>query len=142
MVVVERADDAEKRGARVRAWITGRGERGDDRPRVGWGRAPSWPQAARAVREAAAGRRIDLVVSGANGTGYDDREAAALDEGLGARVPALRLGPAVGESFSLPAQRLVAAVHAVEGGEKLIHRVLVPAFAQGGANVAVVVERA
>jgi 3-oxoacyl-[acyl-carrier-protein] synthase II len=142
MVVVERADDAAKRGARVRAWLVGRGERGDDRPRVGWGRSPSWPEAARAVREAAAGRRIDLVMTGANGTAYDAREEAAIDEGLGGKAPFLRLVPAVGESFSSAAQRLVAAVHVVEREPKTIARVLVPAFAQGGANVAVVLERA
>ncbi|HEY2744202.1 MAG TPA: beta-ketoacyl synthase N-terminal-like domain-containing protein, partial [Polyangia bacterium] len=37
LLIVEREDDAKKRGARVRAWVTGRGERSDDRPRVGWG---------------------------------------------------------------------------------------------------------
>lgn len=142
MVVVEREDDAKRRGARVRAWVSGRGERSDDRPRVGWGQAAAWPEAARAVREAAAGRRIDLVVCGANGSGYDAREAAALDEALGAKVPLLRLLPAIGESFSSAAQRLVAAVHVVERGSSSMNRVLVPAFAQGGANVAVVVERA
>ena len=142
MMIVEREDDAKKRNARVRAWVTGRGERSEDRPRVGWGSAPSWPEAARAVREAATGRRIDLVVSGANGTAYDAREAAALDEGLGARVPLLRLVPSIGESLSSAAQRLVAAVHIVERGTPGIERVLVPAFAQGGANVAVVLERA
>ena len=30
----------------------GRGESGDDRPRVGWGAGAAWPEAARAVREA------------------------------------------------------------------------------------------
>ncbi|HEY2743729.1 MAG TPA: hypothetical protein VGL86_03870, partial [Polyangia bacterium] len=99
-------------------------------------------EAARAVREAAAGGRIDLVISGANGSAYDAREAATLDEGLGARVPVLRLLPAIGESLSSAAQRLVAAVHVVERGTPGIARVLVPAFAQGGANVAVVLERA
>ncbi|MCA1663447.1 MAG: hypothetical protein LC659_04115 [Myxococcales bacterium] len=141
MLVVERQEDAQKRNARVRACVTGRGERGEDRPRVGWGSAPSWPEAARAVQQAAAGRPIDLVVCGANGSAYDARETAAIDEGLGARVPMLRLVPAIGESFSSAAQRLVAAVHVVERATPGIERVLVPTFAQGGANVAVVLER-
>ena len=143
MLLVEREDDARKRGARIRAVVSGRGERGDDRARVGFGAGEAWAEAARAVREAASGRAIDLVMSGANGSAYDARELAALDEGLGAKVPTLRLVQLIGESFSSGAQRLVAAVHVVERAEpKSIARVLVPAFAQGGANVAVVLERA
>jgi 3-oxoacyl-[acyl-carrier-protein] synthase II len=142
MLVVERADDAEKRGARVRAWVTGRGERSDHRPRVGWGKQGAWPEAARAVREAAAGRSIDLVISGANGTAYDARERATIDEALGKELRTLRVVSAIGESLSSAAQRLVAAVHVVERGTPGIERVLVPAFAQGGANVAVVLEHA
>lgn len=141
MLLVEREEDARMRGARVRALVVGRGETSDDRPRVGWGKA-AWPEAARAVREAAAGRRIDLVMSGANGSSYDAREQAAIDEGVGARVPMLRLVPLVGESFSSAALRLVAAVHVLEREPKTIERVLVPSFAQGGANVVVVLERA
>ncbi len=140
MLLVEREADAAKRGARVRAFVAGRGERGDDRPRVGWGHADRWPEAARAVREAAAGRGIDAVLSGANGTAYDAREAAAVREGLGAAPPATSIVAQIGESFSSAAQRLIAAVHALEAGGA--GRVLVPAFAQGGANVAVVLERA
>ena len=140
MMLVEREDDAKKRGARIRAVVTGRGERGEDRARVGWGRGEAWAEAARAVREAVAGRAVDLVVSGANGSAYDAREAAAVREGLdGATPPALAIVPRTGESFSSPAQRLLAAVHALEAGRA--SRALVPAFAQGGANVAVVLER-
>jgi 3-oxoacyl-[acyl-carrier-protein] synthase II len=144
MLLVEREDDAKKRGARIRAVVSGRGERGDDRARVGFGAGDAWVGAVRAVREATAlHETIDLVMSGANGSAYDARELAALDEGLGRKVPTLRLVQLVGESFSSGAQRLVAAVHVVEREQpKSIARVLVPAFAQGGANVAVVVERA
>jgi 3-oxoacyl-[acyl-carrier-protein] synthase II len=140
MLLVEREDDARKRGATVRAYVAGRGERGDDRARVGWGRAADWPEAARAVRDAAAGRAIDAVVSGANGSAFDAREAAALRAGLGATPPATTLVPRIGESFSSAMFRLLAAVHALESDGAA--RVLVPAFAQGGANVAVVLERA
>ena len=140
MMIVEREEDAHKRGAKIRALVSGRGERGDDRPRVGWGHAGAWPEAARAVRQAVAGRAVDAVVSGAHGSAYDAREAAAIAEGLdGASAPAIAIVPAIGESFSAAAQRLVAAVHALERGGRT--RVLVPAFAQGGADVAVVLER-
>jgi 3-oxoacyl-[acyl-carrier-protein] synthase II len=142
MLLVEREEDATKRGAKIRALIAGRGERGDDRARVGWGRADgnaAWPEAARAVREAAAGRRIDAVLSGANGTAFDAQEAAALKEGLGATPPSTSIVARVGESFSSAILRLLAAVHTLETGG--VERVLVPAFAQGGANVAVVLER-
>lgn len=141
MLLVEREDDAAQRGARIRAVVAGRGERGDDRARVGWGRGDGWAEAARAVREAVAGRPVDLVVGGGNGSAYDAREAAALRDGLGgATPPLLSIVPQIGESFSSPVQRLVAAVHAIDAGRAA--RVLVPAFAQGGANVAVVLERA
>jgi 3-oxoacyl-[acyl-carrier-protein] synthase II len=142
MLLVEREEAARARGATIRAWVAGRGERGDDRARVGWGRAGgngSWLEAARAVREAAAGRRIDAVLSGANGTAFDAHEAAAVHDGLGAAPPSTSLVGRVGESFSSPIFRLLAAVHTLESGTA--ERVLVPAFAQGGANVAVVLER-
>jgi 3-oxoacyl-[acyl-carrier-protein] synthase II len=139
MLLVEREDDARKRGAKILARVSGRGERGDDRPRVGWGRPGAWPEAARAVREAVAGRAIDRVFGGANASAYDAHEAAALAEAFGGTPPpSVSIVPRIGESFSSAAQRLAAAVHAVATHE----RVLVPAFAQGGANVAVVLERA
>ena len=142
MMLVEREDDAQKRGARIRAVVAGRGERGEDRARVGWGgKGGTWAEAARCVRDAVAGRAVDLVVSGANGSADDAREAAAVREGLGgATPPCLSIVPRVGESFSSPVVRLLAAVHMIEGGRAA--RVLVPAFAQGGANVALVLERA
>jgi 3-oxoacyl-[acyl-carrier-protein] synthase II len=140
MLLVEREDDAKKRGARVRAVVAGRGERGDDRARVGFGAGDAWGEAARAVREAVAGRAVDGVMSGANGSAYDVREAVVLRQSLGTTPTAIALVPRIGESFSSGAQRLVAAVHALERGGAT--RLLVPAFAQGGANVAVVLERA
>ena len=62
-----------------------------------------------------------------------------MHEGLGAAPPSTSLVARVGESFSSAIQRLLAAVHILESGT--VERVLVPAFAQGGANVAVVLER-
>ncbi len=87
MMIVEREDDAKKRGAKIRAYVSGRGERGDDRPRVGWGHAAAGPEAARAVRQAVAGGAVDAIVSGANGTAYDAREAAALGDALDGAAP-------------------------------------------------------
>ncbi|MDB4969609.1 MAG: 3-oxoacyl-[acyl-carrier-protein] synthase / Chain length factor [Myxococcales bacterium] len=140
MMLVEREADARKRGANIRAWVNGRGESSDDRPRVGWGGAASWPEAARAVREAAGGRHIDHVVSGANGTRYDAREIAAVSDGLGATPPSVTPIAQIGESFSSGMQRLLCAVFLLE--RRGAERVLVPSFAQGGANVALVLERA
>ena len=140
MLLVEREADANRRGAPIRALVAGRGERGDDRARVGWGGGASWPEAERAVEQAAGGRRVDAVLSGANGTAYDAREAAALQQGLGATPLTTAIVARIGESFSSAIQRLLAAVHLLERGDAA--RVLVPAFAQGGANVAVILERA
>jgi hypothetical protein len=105
------------------------------------------------VREAAAGRRIDWIASGNNGTTYDPHEAAALQAGLEASPPSSSILGATGESFSSAMLRVLAAIFALER-QKLpgagparpasapVERVLVPTFAQGGANVAVVLERA
>ena len=149
MLLLERADDAERRGARVRARVVGRGESGDDRPRVGWGHAAAWPQAARAVRDAAAGQRIDWVASGANGTSLDSRERDAVAAGLGALPPASSILTHTGDSFSSAMLRVLGAIFALEqqrlpglGRAATVERVLVPSFAQGGANVAVVLARA
>jgi 3-oxoacyl-[acyl-carrier-protein] synthase II len=137
MLLLEREPDARARGARMRALVTGRGESADERPRIGWGNAPSWPGAARAVAEAAGNRAVDLVESGKNGTRYDAREEAAVVAGLGKKPDERAIVPFVGESLSSAAQRMVAAVLRLEHGAR---RVLVPSFAQGGANVAVVFE--
>ncbi|HEX6838807.1 MAG TPA: beta-ketoacyl synthase N-terminal-like domain-containing protein [Polyangia bacterium] len=139
VLLVEREADALQRGARIRAVVVGRGERGDDRSRVGWAGRGGWAEAARVVRYSVGERAVDLVMSGANGSGYDAREAEAL-RAAAVAAPASAIVPRIGESFSSGAQRLLAAVHAIEAGRAA--RVLVPAFAQGGANVAVVLERA
>jgi 3-oxoacyl-[acyl-carrier-protein] synthase II len=165
VVIVEREDDARRRGARVRAVVAGRGETGEDRPRVGWGHAGAWPAAARAVKAAAAGARIDFVAGAGNGTALDERELHAVAEGLGALPPTASIVAQTGESFATASLRLLAAIFALERQTlpatvglaaplppfrdqllaeprpAVVERVLVPVFAQGGANVAVVLTR-
>ncbi len=168
LVVIEREDDARARGARIRALITGRGESGESRPRVGWGHGATFTEAARAVGKAASGTGpIDYVAGSGNGTSLDVRELTAVREGLGGKLPLVSsiLGQ-TGESFSSGMLRFGSALYALErqavpgtlGLSRAesafdpslvrswraasIARVLVPSFAQGGANLALVVERA
>jgi 3-oxoacyl-[acyl-carrier-protein] synthase II len=166
LVCLEREDDAKKRGARIRALIAGRGESGDRRPRTGWGKEGGFDEAPRAIRDAVAGRpeRIGWVAGSGNGTLLDDRELEAVKAGLDGRLPPVSsiLGQ-TGESFSSGMLRLCAAIYALERqavpgtvGLKhsrdvnIVHNpqplstnaVLIPSFAQGGANLALVVERA
>lgn len=153
VVIVERAEDAAKRGAKILARVAGRGEAGEDRPRVGWGHAASWPAAARAVSAAAKDGVVDAVMSGANGTAFDAREQAAIADGLGATADGrgaatAELVPLVGESFASSMMRVLGALFALAAqtlpgapATRRIDRVLVPSFAQGGANVAVVLAR-
>ena len=143
MLLLEREDDAVGAAPASAPGSPAAASAATIAPRVGWGHpttTDSWPEAARAVREAAAGRRIDAVVSGANGSAYDAHEAAALRAGLGAAPPSTSMVARIGESFSSAIQRLLAAVHLLER-DRAVERVLVPAFAQGGANIAVVLER-
>jgi 3-oxoacyl-[acyl-carrier-protein] synthase II len=169
MLLVEREDSARQRGARIRARIGGRGESGEARPRVGWGgggERGAWPGAAQAARAAAAGARIDWVAGGGNGTALDERELASLDEGLGGLPPTSSILGLTGESFSSAMLRVLAALFAIErntipGTAGMVEpptrfapslvattrsaevaRVLVPSFAQGGANIALTLERA
>jgi 3-oxoacyl-[acyl-carrier-protein] synthase II len=168
LVVLEREEDARARGARIRAVISGRGETGESRPRVGWGHGPSFLEGSRAVSRAVAGTGpIDYVAGSGNGTSLDVRELQAVREGLGGKLPPVSsiLGQ-TGESFSSGMLRLGSALYALErqavpgtlglsraesGYDSSlvrswraasITRVLVPSFAQGGANLAVVVEKA
>jgi 3-oxoacyl-[acyl-carrier-protein] synthase II len=166
LVLLEREEDARRRGAKIRALVDGRAETGEDRPRIGWGRAPSWPEAARAVREAAAGRAISWVAGGGNGSRLDEPELDAIASGLGTLPPVSSILALTGESFSSGMLRLLAGVLALErqllpGTAGLsqplsrfadaivrtpraaaVEHVLVPSFSQGGANAALVLSRA
>jgi 3-oxoacyl-[acyl-carrier-protein] synthase II len=162
-LVLEREEDARRRGARVRARLAGLAERGEDRPRIGWGRAPAWPEAARVVRSACGGRSIDWVAGGGNGGALDERELDAIGEGLGRLPPVSSVLAQTGESLSSAMLRVAAALYALErqvlpGTAGLlrpigrfapsllqeprraaVENVLVASFAQGGADAALVV---
>lgn len=167
-LVLERHDDARRRGAPVRARLHGVRESGDRRPRVGWGDGAPSPAAAADL--AALGRaleRVDWIAGSGNGTALDDAELRTLALAFGDTLPPLSsiLGQ-TGESFSSAALRLCAAVWALEE-QRLpatvglttappaqaaalvreprrasVERVLIPSLGQGGANVTVALGRA
>jgi 3-oxoacyl-[acyl-carrier-protein] synthase II len=171
VLCLEREEDARRRGARIRAVITGRGESGDARPRVGWGHSPAaFAEAARAIAGAVAQRgadRVSYVAGSGNGTSLDERELTAIRDGLSGRLPLTSsiLGQ-TGESFSSGILRFLSGIYALErqavpgtlglgraasafDGSLVrawraasIDAVLIPSFAQGGANVALLLERA
>ena len=117
MLLVEREDDAQKRGARIRASSPDAASAATiARASAGAG-AGGWPEAARACARPPPAAPSICVISGANGTAYDAREAdGARPRARRRRVPSCALVPRIGESFSSGAQRLVAAVHALERG--------------------------
>jgi 3-oxoacyl-(acyl-carrier-protein) synthase len=169
ILALEREEDARRRGAPIRAVLSGRGERGEVRPRVGWGHAERWPEAEEAVRRAitSAGlgpSQLDWIVGGGNGGLRDLRELQTLRAACGGRLPPTSsfLG-LTGESLSSSMMRVAAAVLAieqqwlpptwgldavppgfeesllVEGRPAQVRHVLVPSIAQGGADLAFVV---
>lgn len=164
-LVVEREADTRRRGARVRALVCGRAETGESRPRVGWGRDASWPEAARSVALASRGleARVGYVAGAGNGSALDERELGAVQQGLGGHIPPTSSILALtGECMSTGLVRVLAAIYALErqrlpGTAGLLHPLaafsdalvqrprpaavdlaLVASFAQGGANAAVV----
>jgi len=162
--VLERADRA---STAPRALVTALAESGDDRPRLGWGRAPA-PAAVASLRGVArAVERVDWIAGAGNGSALDALELATLGAALGPMLPPLSsvLG-AAGESCASAALRLYAAVWALERQTlpasiglvsprpslaatlvsspraAAVERVLVPSLSQGGANVVVALARA
>jgi 3-oxoacyl-[acyl-carrier-protein] synthase II len=172
VLLLEREEDARRRGAKIRAVLVGRGETSEVRPRVGWGHASRWPEAERAVAQALAAAdpaRISWVIGAGNGTVLDEHELSTLRaafQSAGTGVPPVSsIAGQTGESFSSGMVRLAAAVLAGERGlipgtvglerpiagyedvvvrrartGQRLDRILVPSFAQGGANIALVVE--
>ena len=160
LLCLEREEDALKRGAHIRAVITGRGARDN---------LAGFAHAGRAVAGAVATRgadRVSYVAGSGNGTNLDDRELAALRDGLGGRLPLTSsILAQTGESFSSGILRVLSAIYALErqavpgtlGLSRAaspddtslvrtwraasIEAVLVPSFAQGGANLALLFER-
>ena len=168
VMVLERLPDAERRGAKVRAVLGRRGETSDSRPRVGWGEGRAGVQASRALQAALeGGPPIDWVAGSGNGTRLDDLELAVLTQTFqprGAVPPTSSILASTGESAASAMLRVCAAVRACEEGycpstlglvdpapqhgfllrgplHTKVGAVLVPSFAQGGSNTALVVER-
>jgi 3-oxoacyl-[acyl-carrier-protein] synthase II len=166
LFVLEREEDAKARGARIRARLLNCGESGDSRPRIGWGKAPDPSMGAEAVAEAVrTAPPIGWVAGGANGTELDQLEVEAVRRGVGALPPISSVLGQVGESHSSAMVRAATAVFALEDQrapgtvgltaplgapddpilraprDLKIEAVLVPTFSQGGANVAIVLER-
>jgi 3-oxoacyl-[acyl-carrier-protein] synthase II len=165
IIVLEREEDARRRGARVRAIVDGRAESGESRPRIGWGHEARWPDAERAIAEVVRGRAISWMSGQGNGSSLDERELHTVKEALGALPPTSSILPVIGETMSSGMMRICSALFALEkqtlpGTPGLseppagfaaqlvrdsraadVERVLVASFAQGGANAAVVLER-
>lgn len=126
MVVLERAEDAARRGARPLARIAGLGAAGEARARVGWSSAAGPGPAGSAVRAIQAAlaeadcppRAIDWVCGGGVGLAVDALEARAVEQAV--TVPAGRAAPhgsIVGQTGALlagDALRLAAAIYALE----------------------------
>ena len=166
IVLLERASDAQRRGARALGRVAGFAATGTRRPRIGWGQEHR--EATRAIREAIADAGIDpgeigWVAGGGNGLGLDALEAHAVRDAFERPVPhgsilgqtgefmasgALRIAAAL---FALERQRLpgtvgagefdpAAPVHSLVREARSAHlsAVLIPSLSQGGADAALV----
>ena len=163
VLVLERLDDAEKRGATIRAVLRHRAERSDGRPRVGWGEGRASEDAVAVIADVARHRTIDWVAGSGNGTRLDQLELSALQQALGTLPPISSILGHSGESAASAMLRIVAAIRACETGfipptlgvrsplhpsvltqplERDVRTVLVPSFGQGGSNAALLVEKA
>ncbi|MEO6951363.1 MAG: beta-ketoacyl synthase N-terminal-like domain-containing protein, partial [Polyangia bacterium] len=164
MLVLERLDDARRRGAPIRAILRHRAERSDGRPRVGWGEGRASDDAVATITDVVRGRTIDWIAGSGNGTRLDELELSALQQAFGGALPPTSSILAnSGESAASAMLRVVAAIGACETGwlpptlglsspldpavlaapiDRDVRTVLVPSFGQGGANAALLVERA
>lgn len=124
VVLLERAEDAAKRGAQVLAQVAGIGRGGDDRPRLGWsrpGEKPAIQGASAAVTGSlkAAGigpEDVDFIAGSGNGTELDLVESMALRQALGPaaeRVPIASVLGQTGEWLTSSGVRLAAALYAL-----------------------------
>lgn len=162
VLLLERESDARRRGATIRARLAAWSQTGDDRPRLGWGAPAAWPGAVRAVAQVGAG--VDWIVGQGNGTSLDESELAVYHAAFPAGLPPVTsiLGQ-IGECMATGLARVLAAIVGMEqrrllptigttspidpavvtrAREQAIAAVLVASFAQGGANLAVRLERA
>lgn len=169
VIVLEREEDARRRGVHRRGRLAGQGAAGDDRPRMGWGMV--WEGAARSMREAMAcagiePEQIDYVAGGGSGLALDELEVRAVDAALGVTRPIGSILGQTGEFLASGALRWAAALFALEkqclpgtvgAGEvdqewppidlvrsprpASVEAVLIPLLAKGGADAAVVFTR-
>jgi 3-oxoacyl-[acyl-carrier-protein] synthase II len=166
IILIEREDDARRRGVHIHAIIDGRAESGESRPRIGWGGSASFTRALQTVRDAVQGRPISWVAGQGNGTALDEHELETYMEAFASLPPVSSILAVTGESMSSAMIRVLAGVFALDrqmlpGTAELHHpasrfgssllretrsatveRVLVASFAQGGSNAAVILERA
>ena len=108
LFLLERADGAKARGARILARLSGLGRAGDDRPRIGWQRPFTDPAqhvigAADAVRQSLASAAldpadIDFIAGSGNGTELDAIETLALQNSLGAAAKTVPIASILGQS--------------------------------------------
>lgn len=166
VVLLERAADARRRGARTMARVAGFAATGDRRPRIGWGSERG--EATRAIREALRDAaldpgEVDWVAGGGNGLAVDALEAQAVHEAFERPVPQSSILGQTGEYMTSAALRIAAALFALDrqwlpgtvgAGEPdpaapvpglvrapraaRVRAVLVPSLSQGGADAAVV----
>lgn len=126
LFLLERADTAAARGAKVLARISGIGRSSDDRPRIGWQRpnqdlAAAAHHAAHSVTKSLAQAElepahIDFISGSGNGTVLDALETLALRQSLGKaaeQVPIASVLGQTGEWMTSAGVRIVAALYAL-----------------------------
>lgn len=106
MFVVERAERAAARGAKVLARVSGLGRGGDDRPRLGWTREGQPPAIAGAVtavqnslRQAGlSAAELSFISGNGNGTTLESLETLVLREALGAAADTVAIASILGQT--------------------------------------------
>lgn len=112
LFLLERADAAERRGARILARIAGYGRGGDVRPRVGWPSEHSDDLASHTGAQAAIASalrmadchvdQVDCVVGAGNGTDLDRLESDVLRRSLSAAAEHVPVVSLLGQSGEWP----------------------------------------
>lgn len=178
LFLLERAEAAERRGARILGRIAGYGRGGDARSRVGWraalGVEASEPHGAVGAVHSAL-RMADLkptdvscVAGSGNGTDLERLETEVLRAALGPVAEQVAVSSILGRSGEWPASVAARVAQALfmlgeqalpacdcgepdgqaalpglcrgtEAQPQAVHAVLVPSFAQGGGNLALIV---
>lgn len=121
LLLLERAEAARVRKARVLARIAGIGRHGDTRPRLGWRIESEVDGAARAIEDSLAQAAIspadiDFIAGSGNGTTLDAIETAMLRQALGPaqkHIPIASVLGQTGEWMTSAGVRLGAALYAL-----------------------------